>query len=476
MNQQAQTLAVKRAQVEFHNFASFGEPERVKKFYQEENVRRGAVLRNHLEFIGQMTPFLEIGANAGHTSYMLANEFGADGFATDLSADSLRHGIVLMDEWNMEKAPVRLAADALHLPVPDNSLRCVLACQMLSQFMDIEAVFIEAKRVLAPGGHFIFLEEPLRRILNLGLYRAPYWDSMKPWERLLHKWGLLGFIARDVIGAAQEENFGIRQNHRMELRDWHQLIDKHFPEHELEIFVAERGWGETIVRKLARRIDKHGSDWVGARLLGGTIAAICRKPGHAEVVPELPFERRLRCPDCMGALRLDEEQTLCCTACAYKAPNEGGVYNVLRSADKKELYPGDRADVIDFTQGSQESKLGAGWYDLEGVFGNKYRWIQGAAEATLKNVRGGAQKLRIRGHAHEKLFSQNASPKVTISVNGEAAGLLRLERVGLFIFEADIPEAAEYKIRIEAEPIWQNPPDERWFSLNLSMLRLDPRG
>ena len=39
-----------------------------------------------------MTPFLEIGSNVGHTSYMLANEFGASGFALDLSADSLRYG------------------------------------------------------------------------------------------------------------------------------------------------------------------------------------------------------------------------------------------------------------------------------------------------------------------------------------------------------------------------------------------------
>ena len=44
-----------------------------------------------------MTPFLEIGANAGHSSYMLANEFGASGFALDISADSLRHGRALME-------------------------------------------------------------------------------------------------------------------------------------------------------------------------------------------------------------------------------------------------------------------------------------------------------------------------------------------------------------------------------------------
>ena len=149
MNQEAQSLAVKRAQVEFHNFASLGEPERALRVYAEENVRRGAVIRNHLDFIGPLTPFLEIGANAGHSSYMLVNEFGADGFASDISGDSLRHGIALMDKWGLRKAPVRITADALHLPFADNSLRCVMAFQMLSQFMNIESIFIEVKRVLA---------------------------------------------------------------------------------------------------------------------------------------------------------------------------------------------------------------------------------------------------------------------------------------------------------------------------------------
>src|SRR5690242_9022109 len=54
-----QSLAVKRAEVEFHNFASLGEPERALTVYAEENQRRGALIRNHLAFIGPMSPFLE---------------------------------------------------------------------------------------------------------------------------------------------------------------------------------------------------------------------------------------------------------------------------------------------------------------------------------------------------------------------------------------------------------------------------------
>ncbi len=93
----AQSLSVKRAEVEFHKFASLGEPERVMRIYAEENERRRGLIVKHLDFIGPMSPFLEIGANAGHSSYMLANEFGADGFALDLSADALRYGRALQD-------------------------------------------------------------------------------------------------------------------------------------------------------------------------------------------------------------------------------------------------------------------------------------------------------------------------------------------------------------------------------------------
>src|SRR5688572_28839527 len=113
---EAQTLAVKRAQVEFHNFASFGDPERAMDVYEQENARRRTLLSKYRRSIGDLSPFLEIGANAGHTSYMLANEFGAEGYALDISADSLRHGIALQKAWQYPRAPIRVAGDAVNLP------------------------------------------------------------------------------------------------------------------------------------------------------------------------------------------------------------------------------------------------------------------------------------------------------------------------------------------------------------------------
>jgi len=474
---EAQSFAVKRAQVEFHNFASLGEPERAMRVYAEENVRRGQVIRNHLAFIGELSPFLEIGSNVGHTSYMLANQFGAEGFALDLSADSLRYGVALQDAWGLSRAPVRVAGDAANLPFADGSLRMVCAFQMLSQFMNIESVFLEVKRVLAPGGVFLFAEEPLKRLLTLGLYRCPYYETMKPWERKMYDWGLLGYLVRDVIGAHQEESFGIRQNHSMGLKEWHALISKHFAAHEYEVFVRARGWGETLLRDVAVRSDPYRSTWRAARLLGGTLAAVVKKAGDAPAAfPGMnSFERFLRCPDCRGALARDAADSLVCAGCGYCAPNQGGVFNLLPSAEKAELYPGGRADIIDFSLPSHAERLIEGWHDLEGSFGNKYRWIAGAASARLTRVKPGPQRLRVRGHAHETPFELRDPVTIEIAANGESVGKWTPGRPGLFILEADLPDAPEYRIDIAAAPLWRVPNDDRAFTVNLSMIRLVPR-
>jgi len=469
---EAQSFATKRAEVEFHNFASFGEPERAIALCAEKNLRRGVVIRNHRDFIGEMTPFLEIGASVGHTSYMLANEFGASGFALDLSADSLRHGTALQDRWRFSRAPIRIAGDALNLPFADGSLRLVLAFQMLSQFMDLESLFLEVQRVLAPGGVFLFAEEPLKRLLTLNLYRCPYYETMKPWERKLDQWGLLGFLVRDVIGADQEESFGIRQNHSMGLKEWHALIKRHFVEAEYQLFVGDRGWGERMLKKAAIRLDPHHSEWRAARLLGGTLAAVCRKGGEAAPVAFQAdeFQAQLRCPDCHAPMRRTDADTLQCARCDYRAGNEGGVYNLLPSADRAELYPGDREDVIDFCLASHAERLLDGWYDLDGVFGNKYRWIGEHASAQLTRVKPGPQRLRIRGHALD-----GHPIELSASANGRKVGDWKLERSGLFLLEADLPDSERYRIDIQAGPPFRVPTDERILTVNLSMIRLVPR-
>ena len=89
-------------------------------------------------------------------------------------------------------------------------------------------------------------------------------------------------------------------------------------------------------------------------------------------------------------------------------------------------------------------KLLEGWYDLEGVFGNKYRWIGEHAAVRLLSVRPGPQRLRIRGHA-----SEGHAVELSVSANGQKVGEWKLDRSGLFVVEADLPEAHEYRIEIK---------------------------
>ena len=475
---EAQSFSVKRAEVEFHSFASFGEPERAMGKYSEENLRRGGLLHSHASFYGRMSPFLEIGANIGHTSYMLVNEFGEQGFALDISADALRNGRLVMERWGLEQEPVRVAGDALHLPFKDNSLRMVLAFQMLSQFQDIEAVFIEAKRVLQPGGIFMFGEEPIRRLLSMRLYRAPYWEQMNRWERKLHEWGLLGFLTKDVIGAEQEESFGIRQNHRTKLWDWINMIDRHFVERECTVFVPQRGWGERAAYRLLKLADRNNSEWLPARFLGGTLTAFCRKEGKApdpgqDASPlSQSFEQLLQCPDCGGSIERRADASLGCQSCPYSAPSEEGVYNLLGSEDRRELYPGLRSDVIDFSSDDCEDRLLDGFQPIEGIPGNKYRWINERASFTLIPVRPSQRCLRIRGFCNPVFLSQATPPKISISVNGAPVSTHNVERPGLFVIETALPLADRYEISLQASPSHQSPPDERWFTVNLSLMRL----
>jgi SAM-dependent methyltransferase len=438
-------------------------------------------LAEHAGFIGSFTPFLEIGANAGHTSYMVCHRFGADGFALDISADALRHGIALMDHWGLTRAPVRLGGDAARLPFRDGSLRLVLAYQMLSQFTSVERVFAEVQRVLAPGGVFLFAEEPLRRLLSLRLYRSPYEHQMRPWERRLFRLGLLGYLVQDVIGSRQEEVFGIEQNHGLDGYAWRRLASRYFAEARFLIYVPERGPAERWVKNLAWRAERRRSYWLASELLGGSITALCRKtvgrtPWSAACPPAgfdpTRFERVLQCPDCASPLHRTSANDLCCTSCSYTAADEGGVYNLLPSLDRARLYPGDRTDNIDFSLPGHETKLRSGFYELDGVAGNRYRWIGREATALLRPVEPGSRTLRIRGYAADVSFREHRSVRVTFLVNGGRAGVLVLRQPGTFLFEAPLPSAPEYLVTVQVDPVTYIANDDRPYGVNLSLIRL----
>ena len=72
-------------------------------------------------------------------------------------------------------------------------------------------------------------------------------------------------------------------------------------------------------------------------------------------------------------------------------------------------------------------------------------------------------------------LAQSGKATIDAVVNGKPAAHWTIDRTGLFIVEADLPEASEYRVEIHAAPIWRVPEDDRVFTTNLSMIRLVPR-
>ena len=147
---------------------------------------------------------------------------------------------------------------------------------------------------------------------------------------------------------------------------------------------------------------------------------------------------------------------------------------MLPSAEKAGLIPATgRRDRLPLP--GMSAKLDEGWYALEGVYGNKYRWIGRHASATLKPSGNGPQKLRVRGHAPDHPFREAKPVVIQARANGEPIGEWTLDRHGLFVVEADLPDASEYRIEIVASPEWKGENDERPLTVTLSMLRLVPQ-
>jgi hypothetical protein len=164
--------------------------------------------------------------------------------------------------------------------------------------------------------------------------------------------------------------------------------------------------------------------------------------------------------------------TLRCESCGYESPCEEGVYNLLCSEDRRELYPGLRSDVIDFSMDPCEDRLLEGFQPVEGIPGNKYRWMNKSASFRLTPSRPGQRRLRVRGFCSPSFLSQSTPPKIEILANGAAVSAHSVARPGLFVIETELPDAGSYDITVRAAPSYRVPPDERWLTVNLSLMRL----
>ena len=127
---------------------------------------------------------LEIGAGTGYfTLNMLQDGVVAEATATDISP-----GMLDALQANAARIGVRVrtvACDAEALPFADDSFDLVLGHAVLHHVPHLDRAFAEFRRVLRPGGRFVFAGEPSRtgdRIAaypkRAGLRLAPLWRQV----------------------------------------------------------------------------------------------------------------------------------------------------------------------------------------------------------------------------------------------------------------------------------------------------------
>lgn len=158
---------------EDHFFLPDGRPH-LKDFYRES--------QSHIDKFLEAEPLdgqvaLDLGASIGWVeTYILRKRPGATLVALDVNDDplcGLGRSAALKRHFNVEF--ISLVADMHCIPLADSSIDVVFSVDALHHFRELEAIVLEARRVLRPGGRFYGLNEPDR---PEGANEAEYAKSM----------------------------------------------------------------------------------------------------------------------------------------------------------------------------------------------------------------------------------------------------------------------------------------------------------
>lgn len=332
-----QTLANQRGEVTYRRRAAFGEPEKVYDLAAARAGRRSIFADLQGRGVA-LSPFLELGAERGQTSLLLANEFAAEGYAADLSVESLQVIPPLQEHFRYAVQPLAIACDATRMPVRDNALPFIFTFATLHHFLDMAPVLAEVRRMLGDGGRFFFGEEPLKRLLCLNLYRCPRPDQLRGAQKWLLDHNLLQYIAEAYVGSREEVEYGIVENESISVEQWEQALGV-FDDFEIDYRWT---WSPEApaVRRLAQRLGLSAprAERLAARLFGCVLSGLCRvrKPQAAVAAP---LAALLVCPDCRHPLALETElEQYSCPAHGL-FERRGNVHLLLPRIMKDQLYP-----------------------------------------------------------------------------------------------------------------------------------------
>jgi ubiquinone/menaquinone biosynthesis C-methylase UbiE len=266
-----------RGEVRFRRFHALGVNDRTLAYMrlclrERRDLFRGLALSGR-----RLSPFVEIGAETGANSLLLADDLRASGLALDVS----REALAAMGEYGAALGattlPMRVWGDAHALPVRNHSVALAVAWGTLHHFPDPRPVLAELRRVLAPGGMLVVGDEPVRRLLSFHFGRTRAWHALGPLARGLVRAHVLPWFVdvdgREAVAAGAAEMLWPRGVYKQLLTAFFEKVDLHDYPYTTATIRSAGPLARLLLRSLGPTLARKAE----TVLFGGAIGAYCEK-------------------------------------------------------------------------------------------------------------------------------------------------------------------------------------------------------